>query len=379
MAKLKQNIFQSLKSMTKKTKNLMYQEYNYFMKTRLKLLKGFLTIVLFSVTLLAIYSCGSDAEDAKSLEQIRSEEGVPVEVQEIKAQSFDKYLSFFAKLTGIKEATKGAMIGGNIERVNANIGDYVKMRQVIVEFDTDNPALQYNQAKTTFENAEKNYERVKALYDAGETSLANFEGVETQYRVTKRNYESMRKMLFIEAPFDGYIVDIKVNPGDGVKSEAPLFTIAQISKMRSKIWVSEKEIPQFKKGMQAITEFAGQKFIGKIVEIAMAMDPARQAFYVEVEFDNPRGVLKSGITNEIKILTYQNPKAIIVPRNLVTKDENGMYVFVAKDGKANKRYISNGNESGIYYELNSGLQPGDMLIVKGTSQLEDGSKINVIQ
>ena len=336
------------------------------------------TTLLFLISFL-ISACGSDNTDNKSPEQIRMEEGIPVKVEEIKYQPFDKYLTFFAKLTGIKEATKGAMVGGNITKVNAKIGDYVKEGQVIVEFDSDNPALQYNQAKTTFENAEKNYLRLKALYEDGETSLAAFEGAETQYQVAKRNYQSLRKMLFIEAPFDGYIVDLKVNPGDGVKSEVPLFTVAQLYKMRSKIWVSEKEIVQFKKGMTAITEFGGQRFVGKIVEIALAVDPAKQAFYVEVEFDNAKSTLKSGLTNEIKILTYENPKAIILQRNLIMNDETGAYVFVKADGKASKRYITNGNDSGILYEIKSGLNPGDLLIVKGASQLEDGSKLKVIQ
>lgn len=336
------------------------------------------TTILF-LALLLLAGCGSENSDTKSSEDIRNEEGFPVKVEEIKYQPFEKYLTFFSKLTGVKEATKGAMVGGNITKVNAKIGDYVKEGQVIIQFDTDNPALQYNQAKTTFENAEKNYVRLKALYDAGETSLAAFEGAETQYLVSKRNYESLKKMLFIESPFDGYIVDLKVNPGDGVKSEVPLFTVAQLFKMRSKIWVSEKEIVQFKKGMTAITEFGGQRFVGKIVEIALAVDPARQAFYVEVEFDNSKGILKSGLTNEIKILTYENPKAIILQRNLIMNDENGSYVFVNADGKASKRYIRNGNDSGILYEIKSGLNPGDMLIIKGASQLEDGSKLNVIQ
>ncbi len=336
------------------------------------------TTILF-LALLLLAGCGSENSDTKSSEDIRNEEGFPVKVEEIKYQPFEKYLTFFSKLTGVKEATKGAMVGGNITKVNAKIGDYVKEGQVIIQFDTDNPALQYNQAKTTFENAEKNYVRLKALYDAGETSLAAFEGAETQYLVSKRNYESLKKMLFIESPFDGYIVDLKVNPGDGVKSEVPLFTVAQLFKMRSKIWVSEKEIVQFKKGMTAITEFGGQRFVGKIVEIALAVDPTRQAFYVEVEFDNSKGILKSGLTNEIKILTYENPKAIILQRNLIMNDENGSYVFVNADGKASKRYIGNGNDSGILYEIKTGLNPGDMLIIKGASQLEDGSKLNVIQ
>ena len=274
---------------------------------------------------------------------------------------------------------KAAGLIRKIEKINAVVGSYVKEKQVIVEFDTYNPAVQYDQAKTAYENLAKNYERMKALLAAGETSQSNFDGVETQYLVAKRNYESVHQMLFVESPFDGTIVDVKVNAGDNVKSDTHLFTVSQLHKMRSKIWVSEKEIVQFKKGMKAVTEFAGQTFTGRVVEISLAMDPARQSFYVEVEFDNPKGVLKSGITTEIKILVYENPNAVIISRNLINNDENGSFVYIADNGKAVKTYITNGNDSGINYEIKNGLQPGQLLIVKGSAQLEDGSKIKVIQ
>lgn len=335
--------------------------------------------VTFIISTFMLTSCSDDKPEIKSMDEIRNEDGIPVQVEEVKYQPFDKYLTFFSKLTGIKEATKASIVGGKIERINASVGDYVREKQVIVEFDIYNPGVQYEQAKSAYENLKKNYERVKALLDAGETSQANYDAVETQYLVAKRNYESVRQMLFIEAPFDGILVDMKVNVGDNVNGDVPLFTVSQTNKMRSKIWVSEKEISQFKKGMKAITEYNEQQFVGRVVEISLAMDPAKQAFFVEVEFDNPKGIIKSGVTNEIKILTYEKPNAIIIQRNLVNKDENGYYVFVVENDKAVKRYITNGNESGLFYEVSSGLQIGDKLVVKGASQLEDGSRVKVIQ
>ncbi|MCA2005461.1 MAG: efflux RND transporter periplasmic adaptor subunit [Ignavibacterium sp.] len=346
------------------------------MKPTIKFISLMFFIFIIS---LAIISCGEDKPETKSMDELRNEEGIPVKVEEVKYQPFTKYLTFFSKLTGIKEATKASIVGGKIERINATVGDYVREKQVIVEFDIYNPGVQYEQAKSAYENLKKNYDRVKALLAAGETSQANYDAIETQYLVAKRNYESVRQMLFIEAPFDGILVDMKVNPGDNVRADVPLFTVSQTNKMRSKIWVSEKEISQFKKGMKAVTEYDGQQFIGKVVEISLAMDPARQAFFVEVEFDNPKGIIKSGVTNEIRILTYEKPNAIIIQRSLVNKDENGNYVFVVQNNKAVKKYITNGNESGLYYEVSGGLQVGDLLVVKGASQLEDGSKVNVIQ
>lgn len=346
------------------------------MKPTIKFISLMFFIFIISIS---IISCGEDKPETKSMDELRNEEGIPVKVEEIKYQPFTKYLTFFSKLTGIKEATKASIVGGKIEKINATVGDYVREKQVIVEFDIYNPGVQYEQAKSAYENLKKNYERVKALLAAGETSQANYDAIETQYLVAKRNYESVRQMLFIEAPFDGILVDMKVNPGDNVRADVPLFTVSQTNKMRSKIWVSEKEISQFKKGMKAVTEYDGQQFIGKVVEISLAMDPARQAFFVEVEFDNPKGIIKSGVTNEIRILTYEKPNAIIIQRSLVNKDENGNYVFVVQNNKAVKKYITNGNESGLYYEVSGGLQVGDLLVVKGASQLEDGSKVNVIQ
>ena len=60
-------------------------------------------------------------------------------------------------------------------------------------------------------------------------------------------------------------------------------------------------------------------------------------------------------------------------------DDGGQYVFVDKDGVAEKRYITNGQESGVEYEISSGLQVGDKLVVHGGSQLTNNAKLKVIQ
>jgi RND family efflux transporter MFP subunit len=336
--------------------------------------------LIMAVTLqLILLACGDDKESAKSMEQIQDEEGIPVQTETVKYQPFEKYQSYYSKLAGIKEATKGAPLGGKIEKINFRVGDFVKEDQIVVEFPEDHPGAMYEQAKAAYDNAEKTYERMKALLAAGETSQANFDGAEAQYIVNKRNYEAARKLIFIESPFNGTLVDVKVKEGDNVKGDSYLFTVALLNKMRAKVWITEKEIGEIKKGMTATMLFAGKEYKGKVVEISMSVDPYKQAFYAEVEFDNPRNELKSGVTVEIKILVYEKAQAIIVPRNLVMNDENGQFVFVENAGIAERRYINNGNDSGIYYEVTQGLNLGDNLITRGAAQLKDGVKVKVIQ
>ena len=202
-----------------------------------------------------ITSCSDDEIESKSMEQLQVENGVPVVLEKVVPQHFEKVISFFGKLSGIKQSINGAMIGGRVEKINVKVGDHVKKGDIIMEWPTDAPGGKYEQAKATFEMSGKNYERMKQLLSAGEISQANFDGVETQYEVDKRNFELQQQLHKLEAPFDGVITNIAVKEGDNLDAKAPAYTIAQLYKMRTKVWANEDEIYQIKKGMKARTVF----------------------------------------------------------------------------------------------------------------------------
>ncbi|MDZ7766022.1 MAG: efflux RND transporter periplasmic adaptor subunit [Melioribacteraceae bacterium] len=265
------------------------------------------------------------------------------------------------------------------KKSNYKVGDFVKKDAIVVEFPEDNPAVQYEQAKAAYENSKKNYERMKTLLEAGETSQANFDGAETKYLVDKRNYGMAKQALFIDAPYDGTIVEIMVNVGDGVDSKAPLFTIADLAKVKAKIWASEDEIKMIQKGMNAEINKNGKTYSGKVTETSISMDPKRRAYYAEVELDNPNVELKPGSSTEISIQIYENEKAIIVPRNLIQNNGNGNFVFVTDGNKAELRKLETGRENGLSVEVVDGLFPGDQLIVKGANMVTDGQIINEVQ
>lgn len=338
-----------------------------------------LSVMVILIISVILSGCSRQDTTARSMEQIYEEDGIPVRIDTVKYQTFEKNLAFFAKLSGIKEATKSAVIGGKIESINARVGDRVGTNQVIIEMDQTSPGFQYEQAKAAYENAEKTYHRMKAMLEAGETAQANYDGAEAQYLVAKRNYETQRKMLFIDAPFDGTIVDIKVRAGDNVQGDTYLFTVAQLDKMHARLWVTEQELSLLRTGMTAMTQFDNNTYRGRITEIALAADPYKQAFYVDVEFENPGRELRSGLTMNIEIRVYENASAIIVPRNLVMRDTSGEFVYVMENNTAVKRYISNGNSSGIDYEISGGLNVGDVIITHGASMVEAGSRVLIAE
>ena len=109
------------------------------------MVKRVFLIIGSMIVLILLPACSGEGEQAKSMEQIYKEEGVPVKIAEIKPQHFEKMLTYHAVLTGIEESTVSAQITDRVERVLVNIGDYVKKDQVLITFPMDNPSAQYQQ------------------------------------------------------------------------------------------------------------------------------------------------------------------------------------------------------------------------------------------
>jgi len=345
-----------------------------------EVLLGKIVLILFSLLSgLFFVSCQKEEqkEVAMSIEQIREKEGVPVSILELQPQEFEKKLNFFAHLSGIQEYKEYSKVADRIQKINVQVGSTVSAGKTIIEFPTNNPALQFNQAKVALENSEKTYKRLKNLLDAGETSQANFDGAEAQYLVSKRNFESLKQLLFVEAPISGVVTELFVKEGDNVDYGKHLFTIAQLNRMKAKIWASDEEVVQLKVGMPAVITINDKEITGRISEIALAKDMDKKAFGVEIQFDNPNRILKSGMTSDLSITIYTKPNTIIVPRNFIKTELGKNFVFIDVNGIASRRDIVTGENAGIYTEVISGLQAGDRLITDGIALVKDGAKINV--
>ena len=358
---------------------------NFSMNFKLKHISANISSIIFIftvfTTMFVITSCGAKnkKENSKSIEQIHREEGVPVRVKEISNIKIDKGLTFLATMSGIQETTVISMINDKIEKINVRVGQRVSSGQILVTFPTDNAQLQWEQAKTALENSRKTYERMKNLLAAGETSQASFDGAETQYLVAKQSFESLKKMVYIDAPFSGVVTNIPVKVGDRVGAGTKLVTIAQTGTIVAKVWVSESEVRLIKIGQTASVEINGKTYYGKVAVVGLGMDPEKRAFLVEVHFNNSKGEIKSGTTCTLNLELNKNDESIIVPRRIVQTNADEKYVYICENNTAKKVLVTTGLESGIDIEITGGLKNKDQVIIEGITLLEDGKKVKVIK
>ncbi len=336
------------------------------------------TFFVLTAVLILTAACTEEKIESKNMEQLHTENGVPVKTKTITAGEFKIEFTYNSILTGLRESSAYASIGDRVEKVLVKVGDYVKKDQILATFPTDNPKAKYYQAKAAYDLSVKSYERYKNLFEAGGISENDLDNVKTQMDVNKANFDAVSKMVKVKSPISGIVTKVIVRESDNVKKESLLFTVADVKKLKSKINVSENEIEFFKKALIAEAVWNNQKISGIVSEVDVAMNPMTQSFSATIEFDNSKNLIKAGTTADIRVYVKGSSNSIVVDRKDIKSESNKYFVFVAMDDKAVKREVALGRSFGVSVEITEGLAEGENLIVEGMLLLEDNKKINIL-
>ncbi|MCB5265213.1 MAG: efflux RND transporter periplasmic adaptor subunit [Candidatus Cloacimonetes bacterium] len=336
-------------------------------------------IVLLVIAALAFSGCGKKADDAKSMEQLQSELGVPVRTSPVERTTYQQTLKYNASLSGIEESTTSAMVGDVITSIRFKVGDRVKKGDLVIKFPPNTPAAQYEQAQSAFNSISAIHDRMYRLKEQGAISQQDYDNVKTQFDVSKANLQSSEQMINVLAPISGVITDIMVNVSEKVFPGQPLFTVSSTNGYKAIIMVPESEISKVKEGTPVKATWEDISINGRITTSAMAMDPNRKAFRVEASFPGFNSKLSYGVTADIDIQILSKPNVIVVERHLLVKENGDSYVWLAKDDKAVRVPVTTGLTDQLAYEITSGLEEGDLLITQGIKSLTEGAKIRIIE
>jgi len=130
-------------------------------------------------------------------------------------------------------------------KINARVGDYVKTGDVLFELDKSGAQSQFYQAQAVFLNAQKDFERMKNLFNEGAVSRQALDQAQTGYDVAKANFDAAKSTVEITSPISGVVTAINVNIGDLANPQMPLATVANIGRMKAKFNVGESDVRVF--------------------------------------------------------------------------------------------------------------------------------------
>ncbi len=268
--------------------------------------------------------------------------------------------------------------GGRIQKLNAEVGDFVSKGQTLVEMDR----VQLEQAELKLRNDETELERVRTLLAQGGISQADFEQLELACNVSRSTYKNLLENTILRSPVSGVVTARNYDRGDMYTMAQPIYTVQQITPVKVLVAISETEYTKVKKGDKVILTadaLPGKSFEGRVSRLHPTMDPATHTFNVEVQVPNTRRELRPGMYVRASV-DFGDNRSIVVPDTAILKMQGSgtRTLFVINDeGLSEVRIVTLGRHWDGNYEILSGLQEGEKVVYKGNSTLRAGVEVEI--
>jgi membrane fusion protein (multidrug efflux system) len=356
-----------------------------------------------------------------------------VEVAAVEQKDVPLYGEWIGTLTGQVNADVKAQVIGYLLTRNYKEGSYVRKGQLLFEIDPrpfqaalDQAKGQLAQARAQLVQDEAQLATAKAnqlksqldvdkyeplakanavskqdLDDANQTNLANeaqvhaaeaaIAAAKAQIQADQATVETASINLGftrIVAPIDGIVGIAQAQVGDLVNtSSGPLTTVSTLDPIRDYFTVSEQEYLALQKRFfdsdrdhwkLQLTLADGTTYPqeGQFYFADRQVNQNTGAIQLAALFPNPGNVLRPGQYGKIRAVVRTQQNALLIPQAAVNEQQGSYLVAVVdKDNHVSMRPVQVGQRTDTMWVINSGLKPGERVIVEGQQNLRPGMTV----
>jgi RND family efflux transporter MFP subunit len=267
---------------------------------------------------------------------------------------------------------------GRIRQILVEVGQHVSKGQKIVQMDVAN----LSNSETQIENFKRMYKRTQELFNVGGASQQELDNAKLQLDMAQTNLKNLSENTYLLSPIDGVVTERNYDSGDMYSAQRPVLVVMNINPVKVVINVSETFYAQVKMGMPVkigVDVYGNNKFQGKVSLIYPTIDERTRTFPVEIKVNNNNNKIRPGMFARVT-MEFGKTKRVVVPDLAVVKQSGSgaRYVYVYNDGKVNYKQVELGRRVDANYEVLSGLNSGEQVVIAGQSKLADGKQVKII-
>ncbi len=333
---------------------------------------------------------------------------VPVQVTAAEQKPMPIFLTALGTVMPYMSVTVKARVSGELEPVRFTEGQQVRQGQTIMVIDPRPYKAALDQARGNLAhdqallvNAQAQYKRYKALYDAGVTSKETLDADaanQGQYlgaiAADKAAIETAQLQLnwcSIQSPINGKIGLRLVDPGNIITANTTnLVIINQFQPIAVYFTLPEDELPQVLHKLAAEKRLPVDAYDqggtlklagGLLLTVDNQIDTTTGTEKLKAVFDNKDQALFPNQFVNIHLVMENRPNALVVPSAAIQSGNQGSYVWVVDhpdakgNGTARIQPVKVALAEGQMTILDSGLQPGQNVVVDGADRLRPGQNV----
>lgn len=346
----------------------------------MQFVKKFTVLSLILIIALTVFGCGTTAE----VEEV--ETTIPVETVEVKQGNFTDtiILSGTTKPKASVTVVPKIMSAEKITSISIKEGDRVSAGQTIATLDQSSINIQLNLAQVAYDDALKNFERQKVLFEAGALPQANFEQIQTALTQAESNLTAQQiayDNTLVKAPIGGIATVVTAEVGTLASAQTPIAQIANIDTLDLIASINEMQVNKLKvndKVEVMVPALDKEIFTGTITNISSVMEDRLKAYPVTITLNNKEHKIKAGMYAEVEVVTDVQKDALIIPAQAVINRDGSSTVYVVEEDKALQKEVVTGLSNGKETVIIEGLELGEEVIIRGNDNVVTGDLVSVV-
>ena len=370
--------------------------------------KAFVGAILLSLLLVPSCKKGGPAEGQpappakKGGAAEKSRVTFPVEVTPVTVRSLIYTVNAVGSVDAFEKVQVTARVAGVVDRVLFAEGNLAAVDQVLVEIEPERYKLAVESAQASYDKALASKADAEAGLKRRETVINQTPGLipgeeletwRTKVRLAAADVAQAQAALnqaklnlhdaYVRAPFNGIIQTRTVQTGQYVQVGTVLATLVRRDPLLLRFSIPERSAAELRPGQLANFKVRDnqKEYASKIVHVAAAADEGTRMVAITAEIrDTSDMALRPGAFAEITIPVSAPRTAPVIPQTAIRPSERGFIAYVVEKDIAIERILSIGMRTADgQAEVLSGLQPGEMLVVRGADALRANAPVRVVK
>ena len=295
--------------------------------------------------------------------------------------------------------------------VRAEEGDLVQAGEPLFEIDPEPYRLAYLQAagnlqatKGQLVQARRQLQRLRQLIAENAASTAEFDqavAAEAEAAGKVQNLQAVVERAYLDwqytqlrSPITGLVGRTLLTRGNlAVADTTVLTTVVDTDPMYVYFNVDENSVLDYNARVQqgqvqsarettievqmSLANEIGFPHRGVVDFVNNTTDPETGNTLLRARFDNASGLLSPGLFARIRAPFTAPHQAVLVPTVALGADQQGIYVMVVQEGRAQRRAVETGTRQGERTAILAGVEPGELVIVSGLQRVRDGAPVTI--